>query len=95
MPGCCSGRIGEEELRDRDLLKEHGGHWKYRSAVGAGWFTANTKEAAIERAEEAYRKQQYPKVCLCHPGMSGSLQADAELFSEMDRRYGKDVNSRA
>ncbi|MGM7587492.1 hypothetical protein ACSUEI_26260, partial [Serratia marcescens] len=51
-----SGRIGEEELRDRDLLKEHGGHWKYRSAVGAGWFTANTKEAAIERAEEAYRK---------------------------------------
>ncbi|WP_442865929.1 methyltransferase [Aeromonas sp. QDB02] len=51
-----SGRIGEEELRDRDLLKEHGGRWKYRSAVGAGWFTANTKEAAIERAEEAYRK---------------------------------------
>ncbi|MCJ7930340.1 LPD38 domain-containing protein [Aeromonas sp. LsrichE-8G] len=83
-----SGRIGEEELRDRDLLKEHGGHWKYRSAVGAGWFTANTKEAAIERAEEAYRKA----VSKGEPVPTRDerfAQADAELFSEMDRRYGK------
>ncbi|MFQ1660585.1 LPD38 domain-containing protein [Aeromonas veronii] len=83
-----SGRIGEEELRDRDLLKEHGGHWKYRSAVGAGWFTANTKEAAIERAEEAYRKA----VSKGEPVPTRNerfAQADAELFSEMDRRYGK------
>ncbi|MFM5713737.1 LPD38 domain-containing protein [Aeromonas allosaccharophila] len=83
-----SGRIGEEELRDRDLLKEHGGHWKYRSAVGAGWFTANTKEAAIERAEEAYRKA----VSKGEPVPTRDerfAQANAELFSEMDRRYGK------
>lgn len=83
-----SGRIGEEELRDRDLLKEHGGHWKYRSAVGAGWFTANTKESAIERAEEAYRKA----VSKGEPVPTRDerfAQADAELFSEMDRRYGK------
>lgn len=83
-----SGRIGEDELRDRDLLKEHGGHWKYRSAVGAGWFTANTKEAAIERAEEAYRKA----VSKGEPVPTRDerfAQADAELFSEMDRRYGK------
>ncbi|MCE9955576.1 LPD38 domain-containing protein [Aeromonas rivipollensis] len=83
-----SGRIGGEELRDRDLLKEHGGHWKYRSAVGAGWFTANTKEAAIERAEEAYRKA----VSKGEPVPTRDerfAQADAELFSEMDRRYGK------
>ena len=83
-----SGRIGEEELRDRDLLKEHGGHWKYRSAVGAGWFTANTKEAAIQRAEEAYRKA----VSKGEPVPTRDerfAQADAELFSEMDRRYGK------
>lgn len=83
-----SGRISEEELRDRDLLKEHGGHWKYRSAVGAGWFTANTKEAAIERAEEAYRKA----VSKGEPVPTRDerfAQADAELFSEMDRRYGK------
>ncbi|MDH1635752.1 LPD38 domain-containing protein [Aeromonas caviae] len=83
-----SGRIGEEELRDRDLLKEHGGHWKYRSAVGAGWLTANTKEAAIERAEEAYRKA----VSKGEPVPTRDerfAQADAELFSEMDRRYGK------
>lgn len=83
-----SGRIGEDELRDRDLLKEHGGHWKYRSAVGAGWFTANTKEAAIERAEEAYRKA----VSKGEPVPTRDerfAQADAELFSEMVRRYGK------
>ncbi|MFQ1917856.1 LPD38 domain-containing protein [Aeromonas veronii] len=83
-----SGRIGEDELRDRDLLKEHGGHWKYRSAAGAGWFTANTKEAAIERAEEAYRKA----VSKGEPVPTRDerfAQADAELFSEMDRRYGK------
>ncbi|MEH8245231.1 LPD38 domain-containing protein [Aeromonas veronii] len=83
-----SGRIGEDKLRDRDLLKEHGGHWKYRSAVGAGWFTANTKEAAIERAEEAYRKA----VSKGEPVPTRDerfAQADAELFSEMDRRYGK------
>ena len=33
--------------------------------------------------------RQYPKASQCPPGMSGSAQADAELFSEMDRRYGK------
>lgn len=83
-----SGRIGEDELRDRDLLKEHNGRWKYRSAVGAGWFTANTKDSAIERAEEAYRKA----VSKGEPVPTRDerfAQADAELFSEMDRRYGK------
>lgn len=78
----------EVDLIDRDLLKEHAGHWKYRSAVGAGWFTANTKEAAIERAEEAYRKA----VSKGEPVPTRDerfAQADAELFSEMDRRYGK------
>ncbi|MEH8123985.1 LPD38 domain-containing protein [Aeromonas veronii] len=83
-----SGRIGEDELRDRDLLKEHGGHWKYRSAVGAGWFTANTKEAAIERAEEAYRN-----------GLSKGIPAptraerwakeEQEFAERMDGRFGK------
>ena len=43
----------EVDLIDRDLLKEHAGRWKYRSAVGAGWFTSNTKEGAIDRAREA------------------------------------------
>ncbi|MFQ2581881.1 LPD38 domain-containing protein [Aeromonas caviae] len=78
----------EVDLIDRDLLKEHAGRWKYRSAVGAGWFTANTKEAAIERAEEAYRKA----VSKGEPVPTRDerfAQADAELFSEMDRRYGK------
>lgn len=78
----------EVDLIDRDLLKEHAGRWKYRSAVGAGWFTANTKEAAIERAKEAYRKA----VSKGEPVPTRDerfAQADAELFSEMDRRYGK------
>ncbi|MEE9710112.1 PLxRFG domain-containing protein [Aeromonas caviae] len=83
-----SGRIGEEELRDRDLLKEHGGHWKYRSAVGAGWFTANTKEAAIERAEEAYRKAVSKGIPA--PTRAERWAKEEQEFAErMDGRFGK------
>ncbi|AJE36369.1 hypothetical protein U876_11590 [Aeromonas hydrophila NJ-35] len=83
-----SGRIGEIELRDRDLLKEHNGRWKYRSAVGAGWFTANTKEAAIERAEEAYRNG-------LAKGIPAPIRAERwakeelEFAERMDGRFGK------
>ncbi|HHQ4663486.1 TPA: LPD38 domain-containing protein [Aeromonas veronii] len=83
-----SGRIGEDELRDRDLLKEHNGRWKYRSAVGAGWFTANTREAAIERAEEAYRNGLAKGIPA--PTRAERWAKEEQEFAErMDGRFGK------
>lgn len=83
-----SGRIGEDELRDRDLLKEHNGRWKYRSAVGAGWFTANTREAAIERAEEAYRNGLARGIPA--PTRAERWAKEEQEFAErMDGRFGK------
>ncbi|MDY7841595.1 LPD38 domain-containing protein [Aeromonas caviae] len=82
-----SGRIGEEELRDRDLLKEHGGHWKYRSAVGAGWFTANTKEGAIDRAREAYRRA-FEKGDPVPTREERWEQSEREFAGRMDNRFG-------
>ncbi|MFM5151203.1 LPD38 domain-containing protein [Aeromonas hydrophila] len=83
-----SGRIGEVELRDRDLLKEHNGRWKYRSAVGAGWFTANTKEAAIERAEEAYRNG-LAKGIPAPTRAERWAKEELEFAERMDGRFGK------
>ncbi|SIQ71566.1 Methyltransferase small domain-containing protein [Aeromonas sp. RU39B] len=80
--------LSEEDLKDRDLLKEHAGRWKYRSSVGSGWFTANTKEGAVERAQEAYRKAMSKGESV--PTRDERFaQANEDLFSEMDRRYGK------
>ncbi|MEN3759314.1 LPD38 domain-containing protein [Aeromonas veronii] len=83
-----SGRIGEDELRDRDLLKEHNGRWKYRSAVGAGWFTANTKESAIERAEEAYRNG-LAKGIPAPTRAERWAKEELEFAERMDGRFGK------
>lgn len=80
--------LSEEDLKDRDLLKEHAGRWKYRSSVGSGWFTANTKEGAVERAQEAYRKAM-SKGESVPTRDERFVQANEDLFSEMDRRYGK------
>lgn len=78
----------EVDLIDRDLLKEHAGRWKYRSAVGAGWFTANTKEAAIERAEEAYRKAVSKGIPA--PTRAERWAKEEQEFAErMDGRFGK------
>lgn len=79
--------FAEADLIDRDLLKEHAGRWKYRSAVGAGWFTANTKEDAIASAQGAYDRA----IAKGEPVPTRDErfeQANKERFAEMDRRYG-------
>ena len=83
-----SGSIGEDELRDRNLLREHNGRWKYRSAVGAGWFTANTKDGAIERAQEAYRNA-LAKGTPVPTRTERWAQEEQEFTERMDGRFGK------
>ncbi len=77
----------EVDLIDRDLLKEHAGRWKYRSAVGAGWFTSNTKEGAIDRAREAYRRA-FEKGDPVPTREERWEQSEREFAGRMDNRFG-------
>lgn len=77
----------EVDLIDRDLLKEHAGRWKYRSAVGAGWFTSNTKEGAIDRAREAYRRA-FEKGNPVPTREERWEQSEREFAGRMDNRFG-------
>ncbi len=77
----------EVDLIDRDLLKEHAGRWKYRSAVGAGWFTSNTKEGAIDRAGEAYRRA-FEKGDPVPTREERWEQSEREFAGRMDNRFG-------
>ncbi|WP_324042719.1 LPD38 domain-containing protein [Aeromonas caviae] len=77
----------EVDLIDRDLLKEHAGRWKYRSAVGAGWFTSNTKEGAIDRAREAYRRA-FEKGDPLPTREERWEQSEREFAGRMDNRFG-------
>lgn len=77
----------EVDLIDRDLLKEHAGRWKYRSAVGAGWFTSNTKESAIGGAREAYRRA-FEKGDPVPTREERWEQSEREFASRMDNRFG-------
>ena len=79
--------VTEVELKDRDLLKEHAGKWRYRYSVGGSWRTAGSKESALESAREAYTKAA-EKGELPPTRDERFDQADNELFAEMDRRYG-------
>ncbi|WP_410488694.1 LPD38 domain-containing protein [Aeromonas caviae] len=77
----------EVDLIDRELLKEHAGRWKYRSAVGAGWFTSNTKEGAIDRAREAYRRA-FEKGDPVPTREERWKQSEREFAGRMDNRFG-------
>ena len=77
----------EVDLIDRDLLKEHAGRWKYRSAVGAGWFTSNTKEGAIGGAREAYRRA-FEKGDPVPTREERWEQSEREFARRMDNRLG-------
>ncbi|WP_421279895.1 LPD38 domain-containing protein [Aeromonas taiwanensis] len=77
----------EVDLIDRDLLKEHAGRWKYRSAVGAGWFTSNTKEGAIGGAREAYRRA-FEKGDSVPTREERWEQSEREFARRMDNRFG-------
>lgn len=77
----------EVDLIDRDLLKEHAGRWKYRSAVGAGWFTSNTKEGAIDRAREAYRRA-FEEGDPVPTREERWEQSEREFAGRMDNRFG-------
>ena len=81
-------QISESYLKDVDLLKEHAGKWKYRYAVGANWQTANSKESAIERAQEAHQKA----IANGDPLPTKAERyatSEAEQAAQMEQRYGK------
>lgn len=81
-------QISESYLKDVDLLKEHAGKWKYRYAVGANWQTANSKESAIERAQEAHQKA----IANGDPLPTKDERyatSETEQATQMEQRYGK------
>ena len=81
-------QISESYLKDVDLLKEHAGKWKYRYAVGANWQTANSKESAIERAQEAHQKA----IANGDPLPTKNERyatSETEQTTQMEQRYGK------
>ncbi|SER35465.1 MULTISPECIES: class I SAM-dependent methyltransferase [Pseudomonas] len=50
-------QVSEAELIDLNLLKQWGDTWKYKHSIEAsGFFTANSKADAVERATQAYWK---------------------------------------
>lgn len=81
-------QISESYLKDVDLLKEHAGKWKYRYAVGANWQTANSKESAIEIAQEAHQKA----IANGDPLPTKAERyatSEAEQAAQIEQRYGK------
>ncbi|MFR9719860.1 LPD38 domain-containing protein [Aeromonas diversa] len=83
-----SGNLTEAELRDRDLLTERNGRWKYRSSVGAGWFTADSKESAIGMAQKAYQ-QAVEKGDPVPTRAERWDQEEQEFVERMDRNLGR------
>ena len=87
-PASNAEQISESDLKDLDLLKEHAGKWKYRYAVGANWQTANSKESAIERAQEAHQKA----IANGDPLPTKDERyatSETEQTTQMEQRYGK------
>lgn len=78
--------VPESVLEDMNLLKQVGDRWKYRSHIESpSWFTANTKEDAVERATATYHKAA-PEQRLTKE--QRFAQADADEHALMQRNYG-------
>jgi hypothetical protein len=43
-----------QKLEDIGLLREYRGRWQYKFRVGEGWYTAQSKEDAVQMATQAY-----------------------------------------
>ncbi len=81
-----AGKPTISELKDVGLLNDFGGRWKYKFSIdNSSWFTANTKEDAVERATSAYLKAK-PSERLTRKQRDDL--ADKTWIEDMDRHYG-------
>jgi len=78
--------VSEETLSDVGLLRNFGNLWKYKFSINqTNFFTANSKEDAVERATEAHRKAPKEKLLTRE---QRDENADRDSHEETHRQYG-------
>lgn len=84
--------VSEAELIDVGLLRKWGDQWKYRHSMETpSYFTANTKEDAIERATAAYWKASPEQRLTREQRFEKANQDDIASSDDMWRRMGMDA----
>ena len=78
----------DQDLIDHGLIMEdaRSGRWKYKFWYDSpGWFTANTKSDAVERATAAFNAHP-PELRITRDQQN--IAADQERYDRMDALYG-------
>jgi hypothetical protein len=74
-----------ERLESVGLVREFGDRWQYKFDVGGNWMTANSKEDAIERAAETYRKTPPESLLTAE---ERAAKADSDELEQLTHQYG-------
>ena len=77
--------VTEQRLLDTGFLREFRDRWQYKFAGNNGWFTADRKEDAVERAQKAYEKTPESERLTAQERFDKST---AEQNADMERLYG-------
>jgi ParB-like chromosome segregation protein Spo0J len=92
------GTVPEQQLIDAGLLKQKYNDpnvWQYKNSLESGWMTANSKEGAIESANEAFGKlKPEERISQTERDANADKAKDAELLDKYKNLSDKVIQNK-